>query len=250
MSQYVLSKTQTIQDLRRRLLRLQQTQHSAPVVETGLPGLDHRLPHQGISAGSVLEFVSSAEGASACVVALHCIRRLLQNPGALAVIDTAEPFYPAAFVSAGISIDRMLILRPVPDCDHGLRTGQTRSKVLWVLEQTVRCPGVRAVLCRLDRASTTVFRRLQLAAESSGVSVFLLRSDSCLTTASWADVRLLFQTSPVTLGQETVISVQVIYSRHATPTQDAVQLKIDHETGAVSEISQLATSATACTDNG
>jgi len=244
------SRTDIIQNLRRRLLQVHKAQRHGPVTGTGLPGLDRLLPHNGIPAGSVIECVSSVAGSSATVVALQCIRQLLNHPGALAVIDPAHQFCPVAVASAGISLDRLLLIRPLSEATDPLQSRQARLALLWSLEQTVHCSGVRAVLCWFDRASTTVFRRLQLAAEFSGVCVFLMRPASSLATASWADMRLLFEAVPTSCHRIPVVSVQVIQSRHATLNEGAVQLRIDYETGVVSEISQLAGSATACSDIG
>ncbi len=237
------SRNAVIQSLRQRLLTTQQTPKTGSVISSGLLQLDQLLPHGGVRAGSVVECVSSAAGSSAAVLALRCIRQLLKHPGALAVIDPSQEFNCAAAAAAGISLDRLLLIRPSVSGYHTLQA--TRSRLLWSLEQAARCPGVRAVLCWLDRASSTILRRLQLAVEASGVTVFLVRPESCLALTSWADVRLQLDSAWNANQSAPMITVRVAHSRHVVEHHGAVRLKVDHETGVVSEVPELANPATA-----
>ena len=170
------SRNDIIQSLRQRLLTTQQAPVTGALVSCGLPQLDHLLPDGGLRAGIVVECVSSTAGSSATVLALQCIRQLLKYPGALAVVDSGHEFNCAAAAATGMALDRLLLIRPSISAHQSSLA--TRSDLLWSLEQAARCPGVRAVLCRLDRASSTVLRRLQLSVEASGVTVFLIRPAS------------------------------------------------------------------------
>jgi len=239
------SQSDVIRSLRKHLLKAQQSPITGPVVSSGLKELDLLLPQRGLRPGSVMEFVASVPGSSTTFVALHCIRQLLQQPGAFAVVDSKHHFNCAAAVS-GIPLERLLLIRP-PMSEA--RSRQTeRSEMLWTLEQCVRCPGVRAVLCWLDRASSTVLRRLQLAVEASGVTVFLIRPASCLNLTSWADLRLRFDPKPVDDLSIRGVTARVVQSRQAVEHHGVVSLRINHETGTVSSTSELAHSEATCSE--
>ena len=152
---------------------------------------------------------------------------MLALPGCLAVIDERHEFHADAARSQGIPLSRLLLVRPqhvVPELS--VSTGRTRfvrrisaahNDALWALEQTARCPGVRAVLSWLDRSSSAVMRRLQLAVESSGVSVVLIRPASVLQQPSFADLRLHVQTVTQTdqpAWKPRLYSVRLLRSRH------------------------------------
>jgi hypothetical protein len=87
---------------------------------------------------------------------------------------------------------------------------------------------------------------LQLAVEASGVTVFLVRPACCLALMSSADVRLKVASEWTANQANSNITVNVVHSRHVVEHHGAVHLKVDHETGVVSEVSELANPATAC----
>lgn len=233
------TRSGVLRTLRQQLLKSQTSAAGRQVVSTGLPALDAILPENGLPTASVVEWVSECPGLSAATVSLHCAASFLQWPGCLAVVDLRHEFHAAAAEAAGISLSRLLLIRP-----------QEPAEALWSLEQAARCPGVRVVLCWLDRVSLTVLRRLQLAVERSGTSVFLIRPAAVLQQASWADYRLQTggsghgteadQGAEGCLRKDRVISVRVRRSRHAVVHQGCALLKTDYETGAVLATSELA----------
>lgn len=230
-----------LSQLRQQLQKTRPASLMVQTVETGLKVLDDILPGHGFSTGSVVEWISDQPGMFAGSIALSCIRPFLKMSGCLAVIDSHGEFYLPAAVARGIPASRILLVRP----DHP-------SDSLWALEQASLSAGVRVVLCWLDRVSSTVMRRLQLAVERSGVTVFLIRPAQVLQQPSWADLRLTLTTGrPVAVEPSSdmidhqLITVRLVRSRHTIrPTNPAI-LKIDHETGAVHSVCQLADSAAA-----
>lgn len=258
-----------MRELQRVMLKSSSASITQQTVPSDLPTLNALLPDGGFSTASLVEWVSDLPGLAATTIALHCVRPFLVQPGCLAVVDGHHEFYPLAARSAGIAFSRMLLIRPgvVGDRISGARVDRWESSkakalqadTLWSLEQAARCPGVRVVLCWLDRVSTTVLRRLQLAVERSGTTVFILRPPSVLNQPSWADLRL--HVSAVTQSVPSVqcgfagcgaadyqrlLSVRLLKSRQTVlEKQQRALLKIDDETGAVSAISELADPATA-----
>ncbi|MEZ6129421.1 MAG: hypothetical protein R3C59_12125 [Planctomycetaceae bacterium] len=248
-----------IDDLRRQLLRSQITRTDRRVVSTGFERLDGLLPEQGLPSGAVIEWVSDSEGLRGASIALCCAAACLKDPGALAIVDTLHCVHVPALSHRGIPLSRLLLVRPGRSPQSGqvseaeLSQAQ-RSDALWSLEQLARCSGVRVVLAWVDRLSSTAQRRLQLAVENSGVTVFLMRPQTALRQTSWADLRFHVQSvpRPVTAdgrGPQTVntvshIAVRLVRCRNRVQPQGQILLDYNHETGAVSETSELAGSAT------
>ena len=264
-------RANTMRDLQRFMLKSSSVGITQQTVASDLESLNALLPGGGFPTASLVEWVSDQPGLSATTIAMNCIRPFLKQPGCLAVVDGRHDFYALAAQAAGIPLQRMLLIRPgeftiCQSADESSpkqnrhrsnRKSQTQqADTLWALEQAARCPGVRVVLCWLDRVSTTVLRRLQLAVERSGVTVFIMRPASVLNQPSWADLRLQVSMSSIPCRADTtrstdrqrILSVRLLKSRQTVIQQRRqALLKIDDETGTVSAISELADPATATT---
>lgn len=205
-------KAQAIELLRRQIRNSQATGDQRNYQPTGLSTLDRLLPGGGIPVGSVIEWVSETPGHAATSLALRSAAALLQRPGCIAVIDEGRDFFPAVAPALDIPLSRILLVqvppgsRPLPTKSpvHLGRpprqppssTAEIHSEALWALEQTARCRGVRVVLGWLDRCTSAVVRRLQLAVEHSGVTVMLVRPATALKQPSFADLRLKVHALP------------------------------------------------------
>lgn len=232
--------SKTVRDLRQQLVKSQTTSIDQQILPTGIRSLDRLLPEGGLPTASVVEWVSDAPGLSATSIALTCVAEFIRLPGAFAVLDPDRKFHPIALPSFGIPLSRLLLIHPAE-----------RSDVLWSLEQVARCSGVRVVMADVDGVSTTALRRLQLAVERSGVTVFLMRPASALRQSSWADLR--FRIQCVKFSKRIVdngdpvrrLTVQLVHSRNVARQSGRVVLKVDDETGDVCEVSELAGAASA-----
>jgi hypothetical protein len=250
----------TIRQLKNQLVHSQYSGQQQQFFSTGFPEVDVALPQNGLPTASVIEWISDQPGQLSASLALTLARGLLSLPGCIAVIDARHEFYPTAVCHSGIPLSRLLLVRPQLPPSRGVIAGETserrsqsastgrtagmqslsthRSEALWALEQCARCPGVRLVVCWLDRVTSTVLRRLQLAVEHSGVTVCLMRPASVLRQPSWADLRIGVQ--PI---GNTKVQFRLLQARNQVPGGTAVALAIDHETGAVRSLSQLAGAA-------
>jgi hypothetical protein len=180
--------------------RIEQIQHaprlqSCIALSTGMETLDQLLPHHGLEAGTLVEWLFENEGSGAATLALTVAARLLEEGGVLVVIDGRCEFYPPAAAGLGISLDDSIVVQP-----------GTASAGLWALEQVLRCRAVTVAVSWLDDIPSRLFRRLQLAAEAGGSLGFLLRPSRCRTAPSWAELRLLI--TPVACGVEREWSVE------------------------------------------
>lgn len=255
----VPATSSVIEQLRVQLLRSQITHTNQTIVSTSFRRLDQLLPESGLPSGSVIEWVNDAPGLRTTTLALRCAARFLEKPGALAVVDAFNEFHAMSLVHLGIPTSRLLLVRPCQRSvtatnrsnSAGLSQAQ-RSDALWTLEQLARCSGVRIVMMQVDRLSSTAQRRLQLAVEKSGVTVFLIRPATALQQTSWADlqfhVQCTSQASQCIQGESapasrSLISVQLVRSKNSVQRHGQVLLDCNHETGDVFEASELAGAA-------
>jgi protein ImuA len=156
---------------------------------TGVGPLDRRLPRQGFSRGSLVEWLVDAPGAPAALLALSAAREAQRDGGAVVVIDRNRGFYPPAAAAWRIDLASLIVVHPQSEADER-----------WALDQSLRCEHVAAVLAWPRRIDDVTFRRLQLAAESSGAVGLLVRPAAAQREPSWAEVRLLVAPRPATSG--------------------------------------------------
>jgi protein ImuA len=156
------SRDSLLAGLRARIRRIERGEAAAhAVLPLGVAAIDAALPGGGLARGAVHEVAGSAAGGVAAMVAgrlgggvLWCVaaasRSVLHGPGL------------AAF---GLDTDALVIVRCASWRD-----------MLWAMEEGLREPALAAVIGEPDRAvSLTASRRLQLAAEASGVTGLILR---------------------------------------------------------------------------
>ncbi|MFM7055742.1 MAG: ImuA family protein, partial [Planctomycetota bacterium] len=196
--------------------------------------LDQLLPDGGIPSASVIEWVSEFPGQSAASLALRSAAPLLKHPGCLAVIDEHREFFPGAVSVHGIPLSRLLLIRIPPEATNSspLRLPKSaaglteHSQALWALEQAARCRGVKVILARLHRCTSAVVRRLQLAVESSGVVLMLLRPAQALRQPSFADLRLHI-IRHADEGLIRCIQVRLLRARHSLQSAGTAMLRQD-----------------------
>ena len=175
------------QQLRRYERTLQPIVDENRLLSTGIDALDALLPDGGISRGTLMEWLSEKAGGGAGTLAFTVAAQLMRADGACVVIDPAATFYPLAIGKLADELQRMIVVHPANGSD-----------ALWALEQSLRCRGVAAVVCRLGHAFERqlhhhAYRRLQLAAETGGAIGLLLRPARYRVHPTWADVRLLIE---------------------------------------------------------
>jgi hypothetical protein len=99
----------------------------------------------------------------------------------IVLVDIYGDFYPPAVRPYGISLDRLIVIRP-----------RSEKDAFWAMDQSLRCPGVAVVIAPLRRLDRRLSRRLQLAAESSGCLGLVLRPAD-RRTKSFAAVQMLLE---------------------------------------------------------
>lgn len=240
------SHSAILEQLRGKLQAAVMPMDERRVVATRFDTLNHLLPDRGIRAGTVVEWVSGEPGCRTSTVAFAAASRLLKQPGALAVVDPLHCLCAAALPQVGIPLSRLLLVRPERTSNASTfvseyrLSGAVRTHALWALEQLARCTGVAVAFTWIDRLSATAQRRLQLAVERSGTTIFLIRPSSVLHQPTWADLRFLVQADGGGAAETRAASplqVQLIRSRNSVHQQGRTRLECEYETSVVSEVS-------------
>ncbi len=151
-----------LEEGRRRFLR------AVPVADA----VDGWLPHGGLLTGCIHE-VRSASLASATVFAAILAGRIAQNQGNILYIAPDRSHYPLGLLPYGVNLERMLYV--------SARRSQDR---IWAVMEALRCSQVSSVIALVDELDLTESRRLQLAAETSGTTGFLLGSAAATCIAA------------------------------------------------------------------
>lgn len=158
-----MSKEQQLAELRKRIRLLEAPLlESAPGIRFGIHQLDTALGEAGLPLGCVHEVYGDRESTASGAGFIAAILALLQR-GPVVWIATGTALYLPGLQPFGIRSDNLLFVRV-----------RNAKEALWATEEALRWPGLRGVVAEIDRFDLTATRRLQLAAESSGVTGFIL----------------------------------------------------------------------------
>jgi protein ImuA len=133
----------------------------------GLGDVEAAFPNGVFPVGTVHELVcNSSEQAAACGGLVTGILSVLMQKGGICVwIGRARRLFAPALTLFGVEPHRIIFISLVKDKD-----------ALWVMEEALKCPGLKAVVCELRKIDFKQSRRLQLAVEQSRVTGFVLRN--------------------------------------------------------------------------
>jgi len=157
-----------LQDRIRRIERPNALRHG--VLPFGVAAIDGALPGGGLALGALHEIMGAGadeeDGAAAAGFAARIAGRL--GGGIILWAAKRGDLYAPGLAEHGLDPARIVRARALRDDD-----------ILWVLEEGLRAPnspgGVAAVVGEIGRLPMVASRRLQLAAERSGVTALILR---------------------------------------------------------------------------
>ena len=155
----------TLDALRTRIARLERrpAPRAAAMLRFGVPAIDAHLPGGGLPAAALHEAAGEGadieHGAAAALLLAGLLAR--QRGPVLWAVAQPDLFAPA-LAAAGLHPDRVVF-------------AEAGADVLLVMEEALRHPGLAGVVGEVGRMGLTASRRLQLAAEGSGVPAFALR---------------------------------------------------------------------------
>jgi protein ImuA len=167
-----IPKTDIIQQLRKEIIALDGLRHQ-PMSEAPQEGLSlftGHFPQGRFPLGAVHECLpaSRADQPAALGFCLALVQTVLPPEGLIAwVSGQPAPLYGPGLKQIGIDPARVIFVQARRAADRQ-----------WAMEEVLQCPSLAAVVGEMDSLDFKQSRRLQLAAEKSGVTAFVLPSSN------------------------------------------------------------------------
>jgi protein ImuA len=178
--------------LRQRLVTLESGGKAGSVLPFGVAALDTGLPGGGLPLGGLHELSGEGpdgeDGAVAAAFLAGILARLSPERPVLWCSKRADLHAPGLALH-GLSPQRLILARAPND-----------PEILWAMEEGLRSRALAAVIGEVESLSALAGRRLQLAAETSGVTGFALSRHSTATAASLAVTRWRLAALPGSLA--------------------------------------------------
>jgi cell division inhibitor SulA/protein ImuA len=157
-----------------------------PVWSSGCPALDARLPGGGWPTASLIEVLLESTGLGEIQLFLPALvaaqyRADGEMPWLTFIAPPYEPYAPA-LAGAGITLERLIVVRP-----------PSATEALWAAEQALSSGVCAMVLLWLKGTDARWLRRLKLAAEAGGALGVLIRPERHRFEHSPAALRLLLK---------------------------------------------------------
>jgi protein ImuA len=159
-----------LSELRERIRRIERpTTAVHGVLPFGIAEIDRVLPGGGLARGALHEILGMGgdeeDGALAAAFAAGILGRLARTrDGTVLWCLPRSDLYGPGLAAHGLDPARLVLVRAPRDDD-----------ILWAMEEGLRAPGIAAVVGEVGSLPAVASRRLQLAAERSGITAFLLR---------------------------------------------------------------------------
>ena len=155
-----------VEELRERIQRLEgAAARRRTVLPFGVKEIDRRLPGGGLALGALHEVAGGGNGAiDGAAAALFTAGIAARTRGRVLWCLVRQDLFAPAIGQAGLSPDRVIYVE-----------ASDEKSVLACFEEGLRHGGLGAVIAEVARLSMTASRRLQLAAEGSGVLGIAIR---------------------------------------------------------------------------
>ncbi len=163
-------RERTLPELRERVRRIERpTVVIHGVLPFGVAAIDRVLPDGGLARGALHEILGAGgdeeDGALAAAFAAGILGRLTRTgDGTVLWCHSRPDLYGPGLAAHGLNPARLVLVRASRD-----------AEILWAMEEGLRAPGIAAVVGEVGTLAAVASRRLQLAAERSGITAFLLR---------------------------------------------------------------------------
>jgi protein ImuA len=161
---------ESLRALREQIRRIERPAAAVRgVIPFGVAAIDRALPGGGLARGALHEILGAGgdeeDGALAAAFAAGILGRLMMARNGIALWCLPRPdLHGPGLAAHGLDPGCLVMVRASRDAD-----------ILWAMEEGLRAPGVAAVVGEVGALAAVANRRLQLAAEHSGVTAFLLR---------------------------------------------------------------------------
>jgi protein ImuA len=157
-------------ELREHIRRIERpTAATHGVLPFGIAAIDRVLPGGGLARGALHEILGAGgdeeDGALAAAFVAGILGRLIAIGNGMVLWCLPRPdLYGPGLASHGLDPGHLVLIRAPRD-----------AEILWAMEEGLRAPSLAAVVGEVGTLPVVASRRLQLAAERSGVTAFLLR---------------------------------------------------------------------------
>ncbi len=163
-----VGKNDQLAALRRRLAALEGVgRATSGALPFGVLAIDDALTCGGLRLGALHEVAGAGpdeeDGAVAAAFLAGILARL-RPPLPVLWCLAAGDLYGPGLAARGLGPERVILARASGD-----------QEMLWAMEEGLKSPALAAVIGEIEALPLTASRRLQLAAESSGVTAFALR---------------------------------------------------------------------------
>jgi len=156
---------EVLAELRQRIERIEGVYRKRASIPFGLDAIDGHLPGGGLARGALHEFIENgiaSEFASCTTSFAAGVAARLNGP--VLWCGTRNDLNGPGLALSGLKPDRVIHVRPERDCD-----------ILPLVEEGLRERGLAAVVAEVTRMGLTESRRIQLAAEETGVTALVIR---------------------------------------------------------------------------
>jgi protein ImuA len=164
----MIRKRTQLPELRERVRRIERSRLAIHgVLPFGVAAIDRVLPDGGLARGALHEILGAGgdeeDGALAAAFAAGILGRLAGDGTVLWCLPRPDLYGPG-LAAHGLDPAHIVLVRAPRD-----------GEILWAMEEGLRAPGIAAVVGEVGTLAAVASRRLQLAAERSGITAFLLR---------------------------------------------------------------------------
>src|SRR5215472_9456505 len=153
-------------ELRERIRRIERpTTAIHGVLPFGIAAIDRALPGGGLTRGALHEILGMGGDEEDGALAAGILGRLARTGNGAVLWCLPRPdLYGPGLAAHGLDLAHIVLVRAPRD-----------AEILWAMEEGLRAPGIAAVVGEVGSLPAVASRRLQLAAERSGITTFLLR---------------------------------------------------------------------------
>jgi protein ImuA len=168
---FIRAKANTITQLQREILPLQGLKklRTDNDIQIGCRSIEKAFPNSTFPVGCIHEFLSASHYDKAAtngfVAAL--LSKLMLSKATAIWISRSRNIFPAALINFGIEPNQVVFIDLKKEAD-----------MLYAVEEALKCNRLAAVIGETNQISFKESRRLQLAAEQSRVTGFLIRHEA------------------------------------------------------------------------
>ncbi|MGC3944293.1 MAG: Error-prone repair protein ImuA [Chryseolinea sp.] len=167
-----LARAEKVAQLQQEIHRMEGFRPAPnPAMNTVLGPLAAAFPSGAFPLGVLHEFLLGQErnkGSMAASVGFIAamVSSILSGSGVMMWISAERRVFPPSLIGFGVRPDQVIFV--------DIRKARN---VLWATEEALKCSAVAVVAAEVGRLDLTVSRRLQLSAEQSQATGFLIRND-------------------------------------------------------------------------